>query len=185
MVVADGAGRRDGGLHERMCTRCETGGAVAYVLASKPGDVRNSHAEFTPEKPAPPKPAVDTFSWPILGYSLDRRRYFPTATVKPPYRTRWKVTGRVLLEFPPVMAEGKLYHFAWGYTDRMEAKMPPSHEQIRAHVPEKIQFLGFGPRRQDLMTLQYLPPAQYRGTNDQLPGFDLYIYAEPLPPGGW
>ena len=85
------------------------GGAVAYVLASKPGDVRNSHAEFVPEKPVPPKPKVDTFSWPILGYSLDRRRYFSTATVKPPYRTRWKLTGRVLLEFPPVIWRGSLY----------------------------------------------------------------------------
>jgi outer membrane protein assembly factor BamB len=88
------------------------GGAVAYVLASKPGDVRNSHAEFVPEKPVPPKPKIDTFSWPILGYSLDRRRYFPTASVKPPYRTRWKLTGRVLLEFPPVIWRGSLYQLS-------------------------------------------------------------------------
>ncbi|HEV7459152.1 MAG TPA: PQQ-binding-like beta-propeller repeat protein [Solirubrobacteraceae bacterium] len=86
------------------------GGAVAYVLASKPGDVRNSHAEFVPERPAVPK--VDTFSWPILGYTLDRRRYFPTNTVKPPYRTRWHLKGQVLLEFPPVIWRGSLYQLS-------------------------------------------------------------------------
>jgi outer membrane protein assembly factor BamB len=86
-------------------------GGVAYVLASKPGDVRNSHAEFVQEKPAP-KPRVDTFSWPMLGYSLDRRRYFPTATVKPPYRVRWRLRGRVLLEFPPVIWRGSLYQLS-------------------------------------------------------------------------
>jgi outer membrane protein assembly factor BamB len=89
------------------------GGGVAYVLASKPGDVRNTHAEFVQEKPeAPPKPRVDTFSWPMLGYSLDRRRYFPTATVKPPYRIRWRLRGRVLLEFPPVIWRGSLYQLS-------------------------------------------------------------------------
>ena len=88
------------------------GGAVTYVLASKPGDVSNSHAEFVQEKPAPPKPEVDTFSWPMLGYSLDRRRYFPTATVKPPYHVRWKVSGRVLLEFPPSIWRGSLYQLS-------------------------------------------------------------------------
>jgi outer membrane protein assembly factor BamB len=86
------------------------GGAVAYVLASAPGDVRNSHAEFVPERPAAPK--VDTFSWPMLGYSLDRRRYFPTATVKPPYRVRWHLKGQVLLEFPPVIWRGSLYQLS-------------------------------------------------------------------------
>ena len=89
------------------------GGAVAYVLASKPGDVRNSHAEFVPEHPqAPRKPALDTFAWPILGYTLDRRRYFPTTIVKPPYRTRWRLKGRVLLEFPPVIWHGSLYQLS-------------------------------------------------------------------------
>ena len=83
---------------------------MAYVLASEPGDVRNPHAEFVPEKPKPPQ--VDTFSWPMLGYSLDRRRYFPTTTVKPPYRIRWRVRGKVLLEFPPVIWRGSLYQLS-------------------------------------------------------------------------
>jgi hypothetical protein len=84
-----------------------------------------------------------------------------------------------------LLAEGKLYHFAWGYQDREEAHSPPSHEQIRAHLPEKVQVIGFGPRHQDELTLKYLPPTQYRGTNDQLPGFTMYLYPEPLKPGGW
>jgi len=84
-----------------------------------------------------------------------------------------------------LLADGKLYHFAWGYIDREEAHLLPSHEQIRRHLPEKVQVIGFGPRRQDEFTLKFLPPTQYKGTQDQLPGFALYIYAEPLKEGGW
>ncbi len=79
-----------------------------YVYLSRPGDVRNSKAEFEREAPKP-TPAVDTFSWPLLGFTKDRRRYFPTAAVHPPFRKRWSLPGRVLLEFPPVIDRGLLY----------------------------------------------------------------------------
>ena len=78
------------------------------MYLNRPGDVRNPKAEFVREGPQR-RPAADTFSWPLLGFTKDRRRYFPTTTVRPPYRKRWSLPGRVLLEFPPVIDRGFLY----------------------------------------------------------------------------
>jgi outer membrane protein assembly factor BamB len=86
--------------------------AGAYAYFSRPGDVRHPNAEFVHEAPKPRAPAVDTFSWPILGFSKDRRRNFPTATVRPPYHKRWVLPGKVLLEFPPVIDRGFLYQLS-------------------------------------------------------------------------
>ena len=50
------------------------------------------------------------FVWAHYGYSKDRRRYLPASMIlRPPYWRVWSYTGSVLLEFPPVMAEGKLF----------------------------------------------------------------------------
>jgi hypothetical protein len=84
-----------------------------------------------------------------------------------------------------LLADGKLYHFSWGYIDRDEAHLRPSPEQIRRHLPDKVQIIGFGPRHQDELALRFLPPTQFKGTHDQLPGFTLYIYEQPLREGGW
>jgi outer membrane protein assembly factor BamB len=85
-------------------------GAYAWVK-SRTGDVRNEDAEFVKEPERPPaKPAEDTFSWPILGRTPDRRRFFNApATLRPPFRMVWRIPGRVLLEFPPVIEGRFLY----------------------------------------------------------------------------
>jgi outer membrane protein assembly factor BamB len=86
--------------------------AGAYaILKSRTGNIRHPHAEFQGEasKP-PPKPQRSAFIWPNLGYTKDRRRYFPApSTLRPPFRTRWHIPGRVLLELPPVIYRGFLY----------------------------------------------------------------------------
>jgi outer membrane protein assembly factor BamB len=85
-------------------------GAYAWVK-SRTGDVRNDDAEFVKEPDRPrPKPGTDTFSWPILGRTPDRRRFFAAPdTLRPPFRQVWRIPGRVLLEFPPVIEKGFLY----------------------------------------------------------------------------
>jgi outer membrane protein assembly factor BamB len=86
--------------------------AGAYaILKARTGNIRHPHAEFQGEtaKQAP-KPRPAAFIWPNLGYTKDRRRYFPApSTLRPPFRTRWRVPGRVLLELPPVVYRGFLY----------------------------------------------------------------------------
>jgi outer membrane protein assembly factor BamB len=94
------------------------GGAV-LALTRSPADVSNPDVEFHEEPtvtPAPdvPEPgkasALRNFLWAGYGYSKDRRKYLPASTLlRPPYRRVWTYPGSVLLEFPPVMAEGKLF----------------------------------------------------------------------------
>jgi outer membrane protein assembly factor BamB len=94
------------------------GGAVAFVLQHRPGDVSNPNVEFdaptptatpTPEETPEPK-KVNAFRWPVYGYSADRRRQVDVPrSLRPPFRRVWFFDGRHLLEFPPVMAKQSLY----------------------------------------------------------------------------
>jgi outer membrane protein assembly factor BamB len=92
------------------------GGAVAFVLAHKPGDVSHPDVEFTSATTAasepPPKPrAVDRFLWPTYGYGEDRTRGFGDAPryLRPGFRRGWTYRSGVLLEFPPTIDGGSLY----------------------------------------------------------------------------
>lgn len=81
---------------------------AGYELLKRPPDVHNSNATFRPEKPKKPSKAK-TVNWPIFGYDRARTRYLPAKGVRPPYRLLWHFSGKPLLEFPPVYADGRLY----------------------------------------------------------------------------
>ena len=96
--------------------------AVAYaVLRDRQGDVNHPDVEFRPEPepttPAPPprsEPKEDplaAFEWPFYGYTAARRRVL-TAPLRPPFRRRWRVDADVLLEFSPVIGQGKVFLMA-------------------------------------------------------------------------
>jgi len=100
-------------------------GAVAgYLLLRPPGDVYNPQVEFeepTPTPTATPAPltgapsmrGVDRFRWPVFGYTRDHRRTFAaSAALRGPYRRMWKIGASALLEFPPVIARGRLFQLA-------------------------------------------------------------------------
>lgn len=81
---------------------------LTYELLKRPPDIHNSKVAFEPQKP--PKPLkAKTVNWPIFGLNAARTRYLPAKGVKPPYRLLWHYSGRPLLEFPPVYANGRLY----------------------------------------------------------------------------
>jgi outer membrane protein assembly factor BamB len=92
------------------------GGAVAFVLAHKPGDVSHPDVEFTTDTgstatmPAKPQ-AVDRFRWPTYGYREDRTRDYGDAPryLRPGFRRGWTYRSGVLLEFPPSIDGGSLY----------------------------------------------------------------------------
>src|SRR3954468_10685147 len=99
------------------------GGAV-FALTRPPEDVSNPNVEFDPEPTATevpeeiPKEPKDSkkadplrnFVWADYGYSKDRRKFLPASKLlRPPFWRVWTYSGSVLLEFPPVMAEGKLF----------------------------------------------------------------------------
>jgi outer membrane protein assembly factor BamB len=80
---------------------------VGYELLKRPPDVHNPNAVFVPQKPK--KQEAKTVSWPLYGYDRARTRYLPAKGIKPPFKQVWRYKGRPLLEFPPVLAGGKLY----------------------------------------------------------------------------
>jgi outer membrane protein assembly factor BamB len=93
------------------------GGATAgYVLYKRDEakDVRGSSTEefVTTEavKPLPPPPTREQVEvvWPLNGYDAARQRVAPF-DLSPPFRRVWTFPARYLLEFPPVIAYGRLY----------------------------------------------------------------------------
>jgi outer membrane protein assembly factor BamB len=97
------------------------GVAAVLVLSSREqGDVSNPDVEFrstSPDEPAQ-QPLQNTgrrhskgnFDWPVYGYTKARTRYLPLKIpLRPPFAERWKRSGSVLLEFPPVLGKRSLY----------------------------------------------------------------------------
>jgi outer membrane protein assembly factor BamB len=97
------------------------GAAAAILLTSRPGDVSHPDVEFTATQSSAPEttqrepkptehPMDDHFAWPEWGYNKARTRYLPLAVpLRPPFVKQWSVTGRELIEFPPVLCGRALY----------------------------------------------------------------------------
>jgi outer membrane protein assembly factor BamB len=97
------------------------GVAAAILLTSQPGDVSHPDVEFTDTQPSTPgttqrepkateHPMDDHFAWPEYGYTKQRTRDLPLDTpLRPPFVRQWAVTGRTLVEFPPVLCKRSLY----------------------------------------------------------------------------
>src|SRR3954447_25054417 len=100
-------------------------GGTVFALTRPPQDVSNPNVEFDaeptateapeeiPEEPKKGSKEVDPlrdFQWSVYGYSKDRRKFLPASKLlRPPFWRVWTYPGSVLTEFPPVMAEGKLF----------------------------------------------------------------------------
>jgi outer membrane protein assembly factor BamB len=80
---------------------------IAYDALKRPADIQNEAVSFEAQKPKVEK--RKTVSWPIYGYDRARTRYLPAKGIKPPFRRSWRYKDGPLLEFPPVVAGGKLY----------------------------------------------------------------------------
>jgi len=103
-----------------VCCVVAAGAAVAILLTSQPGDVSHPNVEFTAtqattppsaqRKPNATHPMDDGFAWPDFGYTKARTRYLPLgAPLRPPFVTEWQVSGRQLIEFPPVLCKRSVY----------------------------------------------------------------------------
>jgi outer membrane protein assembly factor BamB len=94
------------------------GGAAAFVLLHKPGNVSHPDLSFTApttttaEAPPPKKKkkVVDTFEWPRYGFDAARTRFFAGSRgLGPSLRRGWSFEDFALLEFPPVIHHSTLY----------------------------------------------------------------------------
>jgi outer membrane protein assembly factor BamB len=93
------------------------GVAVLIFTLLEPDDVRGSAStqfivtepEEEPGASTRPEPAVREEPWPTYGYDVRRTRVAVDFDLSPPFRTVWTFRGGSLLEFPPVVAYGRLY----------------------------------------------------------------------------
>lgn len=98
---------------------------VVFALTRPPQDVSNPDVAFEEEPTITPVPTeipdepekgskkadpLRNFEWATYGYSKDKRKFMPASKLlRAPFWRVWSYTGSVLLEFSPVMAEGKLF----------------------------------------------------------------------------
>lgn len=94
------------------------GGGLAVLLlgGGEQGDVVNTDVEFRDEAPeappvrAPASEGPSAFNWPVYGFTKARTQYLPVdKPLRPPFERRWKLGGKILLEFPPVLGARSMY----------------------------------------------------------------------------
>lgn len=87
------------------------GGWWAYGQRNPDAVIGNSTEEFvTTEAPATTAASTDgAIDWPTYGFDNARTRWNPALTLRPPYREIWSLRTRNLLEFPPVVGDGRLF----------------------------------------------------------------------------
>ena len=71
--------------------------SVEFVTTEKPGEKTRT------------KKAVRRVPWPTYGYDAARTHVAADFTHRPPYRTLWFVETGYFIEFPPVVAHGRLF----------------------------------------------------------------------------
>jgi outer membrane protein assembly factor BamB len=83
-------------------------GLVAFlILRGNSGDVhKGEQVEFKPEPPPPLE--EKTIDWPFFHRDLAHTGFLPVR-LSPPYRRKWLFGGKVLMEFPPVVAGHTLF----------------------------------------------------------------------------
>jgi outer membrane protein assembly factor BamB len=72
-------------------------------------DVRGSTTEFVPALVPSLRTPASSIVWPMFGYDAARLHVAPDVRLRPPFKIGWVSGGRTLLEFPPAIAEGRLY----------------------------------------------------------------------------
>jgi outer membrane protein assembly factor BamB len=85
--------------------------AGAYVLHVRHAgrDIRGSSTDQFITTVAAPVVTGPGVVWPAYGFDASRRRVAVGITIRPPFRQRWLFHAQSLVEFPPVIAYGRLY----------------------------------------------------------------------------
>jgi hypothetical protein len=73
-----------------------------------------------------------------------------------------------------LLAEGKLYHFQFGVTDREDMGTPVSREHFRRYIPTNIRLVAFSRNDQCQCIMKYLPEFSKRVDIEELPGWIVY-----------
>ncbi|MFB0561851.1 MAG: hypothetical protein ACETWM_11675 [Candidatus Lokiarchaeia archaeon] len=97
------------------------------------------------------------------------------------YEYAKKHPGEVYFPTNPLsslLAEGKLYHHAYGLFDRELSGFRVSDEHFQAHIPTNIRLVAFQSHIRLWLSkyvMNYLPEFSKRVTIDELPGWVVYV----------
>ncbi|HMW44416.1 MAG TPA: PQQ-binding-like beta-propeller repeat protein [Solirubrobacterales bacterium] len=87
-------------------------GAIALVAwneLKRPDDVSNPDVPFVKTKPKQVVPKDRTINWSTFRLNPQRTGYLPVNGIHPPFKRVWKYGDQPLLEFPPIVVDGRLY----------------------------------------------------------------------------
>lgn len=84
------------------------GGAGYLLLGREPDDVSNEDVEFQGGQRQEKISKKPVFAWPTLGYTESRGRYL-NRELQYPLTRSWSFGGSKLIEFPPVLANRRLF----------------------------------------------------------------------------
>lgn len=88
------------------------GGWWANAQRNPDAVIGSATEEFVPptaESTATADTTAGPVDWPTYGYDNARTRWNPSLRLRPPFREVWKLRSRNLLEFPPIVADGRLF----------------------------------------------------------------------------
>src|SRR2546422_425277 len=98
----------------RVCTTARSSGSTgsrstrARRRRRARGVGGSTTTEFVTTTRPPARPGAE-LSWPTYGYDNPRGRAVDVGGLRPPFRGEWIFHGHALLEFPPVVAYGRVY----------------------------------------------------------------------------
>lgn len=86
------------------------GALIAWNELKRPEDVSNPDVAFkAPVKKPKPVPQNKTVNWTTFRLNPQRTGYLPVNGIRPPFKRVWRYGDEPLLEFPPVVVNGRLY----------------------------------------------------------------------------
>ena len=83
--------------------------SVLYLRHEGRNVVGSSTVEFTPPARTPARRQGAALDWPAYGFGPARLRAVNRVRLRPPFRRRWTWHAQALIEFPPVVAGGRLF----------------------------------------------------------------------------
>ena len=85
-------------------------GLIAWNELKRPADVSNPDVPFeNPVKKPNKVPQDKTVNWSTFRLNPQRTGYLPVNGIHPPFKRVWKYGDTPLLEFPPIVVDGRLY----------------------------------------------------------------------------
>lgn len=85
-------------------------GLIAWNELKRPEDVSNPDVPFeAPVEKPKAVPKDKTVNWSTFRLNPQRTGYLPVNGIRPPFKRVWKYGDQPLLEFPPIVVNGRLY----------------------------------------------------------------------------